>query len=144
MSDTPINHPTSTQAADALRRHGEIDQTVRTRSDWFRRYLLIYAAATVSLALIVGLAPSRTTVIVATVLWVVATGALSQWAKQQPVSPVGFARRHTAVIAVWALLWGAVVIPGTIWFHGNPAWWVPGALLTALPALVAYRREATD
>lgn len=67
--------------------------------------------------------------------------AVSSWAARQPVSRAGFGRRFGLLIAGWTVLWAAVVIPGSIWFHGNPVWWIPGALITALPALVIYSRE---
>ena len=140
MAESP-GTPTAAEAASALRRHRRIDQTVRARSGWYRRYLLIFGAGSVLTALLVGLAPFPGST-VGTVVWVCLCAGLEEWSRRQPVSRSGKSRRHRWVIATWALAWAAVVVPGSVWFRGNPAWWVPGALVMALPALVAWRREA--
>ena len=139
MSESPAT-PTAAEAAATLRRHRRIDETVRARSGWYRRYLLIYAAGSVLTALVVGLAPFPGT-IVGPSLWVGLCWGLEEWSRRQPVSRVGSSRRHRWFIGTWTLLWAAVVIPGSVWFRGNPAWWVPGALVMALPALVAWPWE---
>ena len=114
---------------------------MRARSSWYRRYLLIYGIGSVLTALLVGLVPFPGTVI-GSGLWVVLCGGLEEWSRRQRVSRAGRSRRHRWFIGTWAVLWGLVVIPGAVWFEGNPSWWVPGALVMGLPALVAWRREA--
>lgn len=139
MAESPVT-PTSAEAAEALRQRQRLDEKVRSRSGWSRRYLLIYAAGAVVTALLVGLA-SPMVAVVGTGLWIVLCSGLGIWSQRQPVSQAGWTRRHHLFIGTWAALWAVVVIPGSAWFRGNPAWWVPGALLMAVPALVVWPRE---
>ena len=52
-------------------------------------------------------------------------------------------RRRTAVGAVsWAVVYGAVLVAGLVVWPGSVAYWVPAALVSAVPLLVAAWRPA--
>ncbi|MFC3996985.1 hypothetical protein ACFOVU_13725 [Nocardiopsis sediminis] len=104
---------------------------------WYALYSVVYAAMSVALTLAVGLAPSVWTIGGGTVLWLIAVGALSTYALRRPVAPRRYALLHTSSIVAWGVIYMVVMFGGTTGFRGDPAWWVPGALLTAVPPLVA-------
>ncbi|WP_246430330.1 hypothetical protein [Streptomyces rectiverticillatus] len=50
--------------------------------------------------------------------------------------------RYQLMFGCAGLLHAAVITPGTIWFRGDLAWWIPGAAVVALPGLIGAWREA--
>ncbi|GGX72248.1 hypothetical protein [Streptomyces hiroshimensis] len=131
----------ATAAATALARAQALDSTVRSGSRWFVRYQWLFGCAAAVAVLACGLIDGPAGAIVFAVLWVAAVTTLAVWANRQPVSRHGLGRRHHVMIAAWGLLHAAVITPGTIWFRGDLAWWVPGAVVVALPGLVGAWRE---
>lgn len=123
-------------AATALARAQELDSAVRSGSRWFVRYQVLYGIAAAVTVATLGLLSYPVGVAIATTFWLVTIAALSVYAIRQPVSRHGLGRRHQLMILVWTLLYIAVLFPGTRWFSGEPAWWLPGAVVVALPGLV--------
>ncbi|MFC5144000.1 hypothetical protein [Streptomyces aureoversilis] len=131
----------ATTAATALARAQALDSTVRDGSRWFARYQLVFGCAAAVAVLACSLIDGPASAIAFALFWAGTVTALAVWANLQPVRPRGLGRRHHYLIATWALLHAAVIAPGTTWFRGNPAWWVPGAVVVALPGLVGAWRE---
>lgn len=151
MSETSRDEPTPAQAAEALQRGRQMSQAVVARSAWYRSYLLIYAAAHVLTVLMFGLAVSTlpdalygfipVMAIVGFLMGSATSSGLEARWRRQSISRLGVARRQRLVHVTTSLLVLAVLLPGSVGFRGNPAWWVTGALVTGVPALLAYRRE---
>ncbi|MEU1674848.1 hypothetical protein ABZ752_22880 [Streptomyces roseifaciens] len=130
-----------TAAATALARAQAMDSAVRDGSRWFARYQLVFGLAAGVAVLACSLIDGPASAIAFALLWTGTVTTLALWANRQPVSRHGLGRRHHHLIATWGLLHAAVIAPGTIWFRGEPAWWVPGAVAVALPGLVGAWRE---
>lgn len=126
-------------AGAALTRAETLQRRVRRRSRWYVRYLQIYGAGAFVATLLLGLGPRGVAASVA--VWGAVVAALSAYAVRQPVSRHGFTRRHAMIIASWAVLYAAVLMPGVLWFEGELLWWLPGAVVVSLPAFLGARLE---
>ncbi|WP_270685897.1 hypothetical protein [Nocardiopsis endophytica] len=51
----------------------------------------------------------------------------------RPVTGTWFLRAHTATMTAWGVLYGVTMIVGMTAFRGEPAWWIPMSIATALP-----------
>ncbi|WP_043265556.1 hypothetical protein [Streptomyces sp. CT34] len=132
----------SSDAAAALARVEELGSTVRNGGKWYVRYQVIYGLAAGLVVLSIGLVKHPYGVAVGVGFWCATVAGLSVYAARQRVSRLGFGRRHAAMIILWGLLYLAVLLPGTFWFKGAAAWWVPGAVVVALPGLIGGYLEA--
>jgi hypothetical protein len=129
-------------AAAALARAQELRSTVKDGTKWYVRYQVIYGCASAVMVLAIGLLGRPHGVALGIGFWVAVITGLSVYSARQRVSRVGFGRWHAGLIIAWALLYGAVLVPGMIWFQDAAAWWVPGALVVALPGLIGGYVEA--
>ncbi|MGC5010847.1 hypothetical protein ACLQ2R_08800 [Streptosporangium sp. DT93] len=128
--------------AEALARAGELDTLVRRRSRWYVRYLLVFGVSALALVLVLGFTSTVTPKMVSTGLWLALVAVLTVHAVRQPVIRRGFGVRHTVIIVTWGVLYAGVLLAGSAWFQGEPAWWVPGAVVVSLPAFVGAYLEA--
>ncbi|SEG76259.1 hypothetical protein SAMN04489712_111142 [Thermomonospora echinospora] len=131
--------PDSMAASAVLAQAEALQDKVRHRSLWYARYLRCYGAAAFVMTLM--LCWGKGWVVGSVALWGVVIAALSVYAARQPVARRGFGRRHRLIIGCWAVLYAAVLVPGTIWFQGEPVWWLPGAVLVSLPAFIGAHLE---
>ncbi|MFI5526608.1 hypothetical protein [Streptomyces platensis] len=132
----------SQDAAAALARVRELDSTVRKGAKWYVRYQVLYGCAAAVMVLSIGLLPPPHGVAIGGGLWIATVAGLSVYAVRQRVARRGFGRRHIGMIMLWALLYLAVLIPGVMWHQGAASWWVPGAVVVALPGLIGGYLEA--
>lgn len=102
---------------------------------WLRRYLLVFAAATVPLVLLIGLDGQRGGTIGMT-LWIMVIAVMSWWAAQQRVTLRGHKRRTILAFGGWGVLYGATLLLGKYQFADDPAFWVPAAVVTAVPLVL--------
>ncbi|MFD9209756.1 hypothetical protein ACFVZM_26215 [Streptomyces sioyaensis] len=126
----------SKDAMAALARAQELRATVRDGTKWYAWYQVIFGGAAAVMVLSIGLISRPHGVAIGCGMWFAVIIGLSVYAARQRVARSGFRRRHATLITVWALLYGGVLSAGLIWFPGVVAWWVPGALLVALPGLI--------
>lgn len=133
----------STNAVESLARARQLDSAVRGGSRWFVRYQLIYAAAAGVAVAGIGLVGGNVAAIMTiTGLWLATMAALIIYAARQPVFRRGFGRRHSFMIFTWAVLYQAVLFVGMFRFKDNPAWWLAGAVVVALPGLIGAYLES--
>ncbi|MFE1176999.1 hypothetical protein [Streptomyces sp. NPDC058773] len=132
----------SHDAAAALARAQELGSTVRKGTKWYVRYQVIYGCAAAFMVLATGLLPTPHGVAIGTGVWVAAIVGLSVFAARQRVARRGFGRWHAVLITVWTALSIAVLLPGSLWYQGAVWWWVPGAVVVALPGLIGGYLEA--
>ncbi|MBM4794216.1 hypothetical protein HXP44_19610 [Streptomyces sioyaensis] len=126
----------SKDAMAALARAQELRSTVRDGTKWYAWYQVIFGGAAAVMVLSIGLISRPYGVAIGCGMWVAVISGLSVYAARQRVARLGFQRRHASLIIVGGLLYGGVLSAGLIWFPGVVAWWVPGALLVALPGLI--------
>lgn len=124
------------EARETLERAGSMEQRVRRGGRWFAGYCALYGTGSLAVVLSVGLAPHgplRTGVMVVFGVMVL---VLVVWAATRPVKPRGFVWLHTGMIVGWAVLYTIALNVGLRAFPGDPAWWVPMAVATAVPPWV--------
>lgn len=126
----------ATAAVAALARAQELRSTVRDGTKWYAWYQVIFGSAAAVMVLSIGLISKPYGVAIGCGIWITVIIGLSVYAARQRVARLGFQRRHAGLIIAWGLLYGGVLSAGLIWFPGVVAWWVPGALLVALPGLI--------
>jgi len=103
---------------------------------WVRTYLTGWAAGSVVLVLAIGL--GGTPGLVAGLAgWgaLVAGGVV--WVQRQGFSVAAAGRRIGIGAGLWAATYGVLLAVGLLGFAGEPAYWVPAALVSALPLLAA-------
>ncbi|MFE0377672.1 hypothetical protein ACFW1M_19270 [Streptomyces inhibens] len=129
-------------AAAALARAQELSSTVRAGAKWYVRYQVVYGCAAAVVVLAIGLLSRPYGVAIGVGFWGLVVAGLSVYSARQRVARRGFGRWHASMIIAWGLLYAAVLVPGSIWFPGVVAWWVPGAVVVALPGLIGGYLEA--
>ncbi|MEV6566519.1 hypothetical protein [Streptomyces kronopolitis] len=132
----------SQDAVAALARAQELRSTVRDGTRWYAWYQVIYGSATAFTLLSTGLITRPYGVAIGCGVWIAVIVGLSVYAARQRVTRWGFQRRQACLVTAWGLLYGGVLTVGLIRFPGVVAWWVPGALLVALPGLIGGYLEA--
>ncbi|MEV0401860.1 hypothetical protein [Actinoallomurus sp. NPDC050550] len=123
-------------AAEALARAQDLDSAVRGGSRWAVRYQLVYGVAIAITVAVVGLLGHPVGTVVGTVFWLVTLAALIVYALRQPVIRRGFGQRHSLALGASTMLYIVTLFTGTSHFEGDPAWWLPGAVVVALPAFI--------
>lgn len=110
--------------------------TTRRAARWYANYLLAYAAGTVLLAVLIGIAPGRLGVGIGMVCWLALLIGLTLYQRKQQAKIKRFATLHLIVIMTWASLWIITVMAGSYFYPGDLSWWLPAGIVTALPALI--------
>lgn len=133
------------EAREALDQAGALGHRVRGGGRWLALYCAVFGVGSLSVVLATGLAahgPLHTAVMAVFGIMVL---VLVVWASTRPVTPRRFTWLHTAMILGWTILYSVALLVGLNFFPGEPAWWVPMALVTALPpwALTAYMLRAS-
>ncbi|MGW9078392.1 hypothetical protein [Streptomyces kronopolitis] len=132
----------SKDAVAALARAQELRSTVRDGTRWYAWYQVVYGIVAAVMMLSIGLISRPYGVAIGCGVWTSAIAGLSVYVARQRVTRLGFQRRHAGLLLAWGLLYGGLLSAGLIWFPGVVAWWVPGALLVALPGLIGGYLEA--
>ncbi|MBV2363413.1 hypothetical protein ACFPZ0_16180 [Streptomonospora nanhaiensis] len=125
------------EALEALVAAQDITERVRRRGRWYAGYSAGFGVITVALVLAVGLWPSPMGAVVATPLAVAGFAALTVYCLRRPMSPRRHAAVHLTSMGFWSAAYVAVLVVGATAFPGSAAWWVPGALVCALPPFAA-------
>ncbi len=125
-------------AADALAQADRLSARAQQSGRWFARYLLVFAGASIALALGFAAVGPKWGAWVLTPVWVVFVVAISIYANRQRTQPRGTTRIHTLMIVGWATAWCATLF-GSFAFDQALWWWVLGGVAMAVPALVARR-----
>ncbi len=131
MSTNPGAH----DARTALLGASTARERLAGRSRWMTLYFALFAAASFAMVVTVGLG-GLLGVTVATPAFLVVVGLLVAWAMRQGVFGAGWGRLHVTVFVVWGVLWLATAIIGMYLFQGEPAFWLPVAVVDAAPFLV--------
>ncbi|WP_331765713.1 hypothetical protein [Embleya sp. NBC_00896] len=121
----------------ALAQAERLKESVDRQSRWVIRFQLAYGTMAFAQVLTLALLGGRLGAIVSTAVWVPLIVGLSVYAARQPVAHRGMAVTHYVMMGTWATLYGLVLGIGVAFFPGDPAWWLAGAVLVALPGFVA-------
>lgn len=124
------------EAREALALAQEVESRARSGGGWYMGFGIAFGVASFLLTLTIGLYPAPWAMGLAMGLFGVFLTALITWAVTRAVVPRGFGWLHGAGMGVWGLVYGLVLALGIRYFPQDPSWWVPGAVVTALPLLV--------
>lgn len=133
------------EAWDALERARAMDAKVRPMGRWYAVYGVGFGLTSMVLLLIIGVSDTVTGVFVGLAFYFVALTALIVYSMTRPVKPLGYNKLHNWGIGVWTPVYVTAVLVGSILFRGELLWWVPMALLSAVPTsvvgLIVLRRS---
>lgn len=130
-----MTDPARSDAAAALAVALTAQTSLADRGHWFRRYVLVCAAGSVPLLLLVGLGGQNGAAI-GTTLWIVLCSAISWWGARQRVVLRSNKRRTLLGFGGWAVLYVTALLLGLALFPNRPAFWVPAALVAAIPLVL--------
>lgn len=143
MDDVIAPLPDPAQAQGALRDAAAARSALAVRGGWPRGYLLAFAAGSLVVVPLIGLAGAAG-LVVAMCLWVVLISVMVSWAQRQRVHPRDGRSRQGWAWATWALLYGAAIFLGEFFFPGRPAFWIPAAVVVAASMAVWAVLPATS
>ncbi|WP_300012512.1 hypothetical protein [Pseudonocardia sp.] len=131
------------QAASALAHADRSAARVRTQTRWFVRYLAVFAAGFGVLTLVLGLVqPLWLRLTISMALWIPLVAGMAWWAQRQRATAGGAIRRTVPGWIGTGALYAAALFVGTPGQLGNPAYWVPAAVVVTLPLAVVAWRES--
>lgn len=135
----------SAQAATELSQADAVARRVRDQSHWMTIFFAVFAVCFAAVTLIVGLvAPlpgMLAPVVVSTVVFVaLLVAGMVVWAWTRPAMPRGRGRGVWAW-AITAALYPAALNIGTSTHQTRPVYWIPAALIVAIPLTIAAWRE---
>jgi len=130
-----MDAPTRTEAEATLASARTARTSLVAGGNWLRRYLLVFAAASVPVVLLIGLGGQRGATI-GTMLWLFLVAGMSWWGARQHVVLRGHKRRSFLAFGGWGVLYGATLLVGVYLFPGQPGFWVPAAVITPVPLVL--------
>lgn len=133
---------TSADAQARLADAERVQEAVRRRSRWYVRYLVVFGIATIGAVTAAGFVRGPVSSAVFAVGWTAFVVGVSIWGARFGATRRGFQRTHLTWLAVWLVLYLAVLLGGLAWFPHDPAWFLPGGVVTALPCFVTAYLEA--
>jgi len=136
------NRITPDEARAALDSATTTSGRVRARARWMSTYLAAYAGGFLVLVLVLGLVddvPLR--VWIAGVGWVALMVAMALWSRRRPATLPGTGWRTAPYWIATAVVYVAVNIVGAHGRQGQVWYWVPAAVLVALPLAIGAVRE---
>ncbi|MFD6100124.1 hypothetical protein ACFVWN_12185 [Nocardiopsis flavescens] len=125
------------EALDALEQAEALKARMRGQGGWYAVFGVGYAAMSCGLILAVGLLPEALPWTMG--VFAVVLAVLIAYAVTRSAQPRNLGALHLGMMGAWTAVYLVTLIVGINVFPGEPAWWVSGALLSALPPLaVAY------
>jgi len=110
---------------------------VRARARWMPVYMITFGVGFGAAALVLGLIESfawRMSLFAG--LWIVFVLAMVRWAASRPASARVVTRRIAVSWVGTGVLYGVALFVGTGRFQGELAFWVPAAVVIALPLVI--------
>jgi len=99
---------------------------------WTRSLLLAWAAMTIVVVLLVGLG-GIPGIVIGSLIGPLFAGTVAVWAARQGIRARNLNGRYLLAVCLWAVLYGAALLLGLPAQAGDPAYWLPAALVTAVP-----------
>ncbi len=127
---------TPDEAHDTLVEAGAVRELLAAKGRWPRGYLLVYAVGAAATFALVGLAGTPG-IIAAAVLWPAVIIVMQRSGRARPVTERGGRRAITTGTVLWSLLYVGGLGIGYGCFRSDPLYWIPAALVIALPFLIA-------
>lgn len=142
MADMDTDMSRERAAAD-LARAASATGRVRDEARWVARYLAVFGAGFAVLTVELGMVtPLWLSLTIAGALWIPLVTGMVVWAMRRRAAARGAGRRLAVPFAATGALYGAALAVGLPDQVGNAAYWVPAAVVVALPMVVAAVLEA--
>lgn len=136
------NRITPDEARAALDSAATASSRVRAQSRWMGTYLAVFAVAYLVLTLMVGLVESTPfRLIVGIGGWIVLVVVMIWWIGRRPAMPTGSAWHIAWYWFGTGLLYPAAVLVGLPDREGQVSYWVPAAIVVALPMAIGALLE---
>lgn len=133
---------TSDDAQARLADAERVQEAVRRRARWYVRYLVAFGVATIAAVTAAGFVSGPVSSAVFGGVWTAFVVVISVWGARFGATRRGFHRVHLTWLAVWLVLYLGVLFGGLAWFPHDPAWFLPGGVVVALPCFVTAYLEA--
>ncbi|TNM68507.1 hypothetical protein FHN55_06815 [Streptomyces sp. NP160] len=134
-------HLTADQALSALAGADAARRGLAARGRWLATYFAAFAVGSAAVVTLIGLGGDAGTT-TAMIGWVLLVSLGVGWAATRPVRLWREGWLHGLAWGSWGVVYGLVLVIGGS-RHGEAAYWLPAALVSALPllatALVALR-----
>ena len=141
LSATVADELASEQAIAELARADVAAGRVRGHAQWMATYFTVFGLGFGAVTLILGLVqPLALRMTIFATCWPVLMIGMILWARGQRAVPRGRLRGVWAWIAT-GILYGVALVVGMSVLEGRMAYWVPAAIIVALPLCVAGWRE---
>lgn len=124
-----------TDAREALAAADRSAEALRKRTVSIQVAMTGFALASLAGVLILGLAPMPGNMIGGLTFILAAAIALAVVGATAKARPVAFMRRYLVAIGVWAVIYVVALMLGMNVFPGDAAFWIPAAVVSALPGL---------
>lgn len=123
-------------AYDALEQARLLDAKVRPMGRWYTLYGVAFGLTSTVLLLAVGITGTVGGAMAGLAFFLVALVVLIVYSLRQPVKPLDHTKLHNWGMAGWSLVYVVAMVPGSVLFRGELLWWVPLAVLSAVPTTV--------
>lgn len=132
------------EAAASLAAAEDAAAKMRRKASRYTVYCAVFGTVVPACTAVIGLAPSLLgrqavlpAVFTATGVMLGVVLALIVYLLTRPVTGTWFAWTHNATMAAWGILYVVTLFVGMYAFPGDPAWWIPMSVATALPFAAA-------
>ena len=135
--------PGALLAADHLATHARMQAAVRATAFRYVGWLLAFAALNVVYLTGLGLLTDDASVLWLTAAYLLCTAGLTVgFLAGLPLTPSGFSRRWVRALLSWGAVFAVVLVLGLLFFRGQPLFWFPASLVSAVPLVLGARAEA--
>jgi hypothetical protein len=136
------SEPGPAAAADYLAADAAMGAAVRAGTQRYAGWLLAFAALTVMYLTALGLHTDDGPVGWLTAAYLLCTAGLTvSFLSGVRLAALGFERRFGRALGAWGALFAVVLVVGLLVFRGEPTFWFPAAVVTAVPLVLGARAE---
>jgi hypothetical protein len=140
----PADPASAAGAAELLATAERLRRAVRDGGSWvYVSWLVGMAVATAMFLAALAVSASDAAILVVSAAFAVCVAGLGLGLLPRArVNRAGFSRRFALAVVGWGALFAAAVVVGLYAFRGEPAFWLPAAVVVALPLVLGARAEA--
>src|SRR5690242_5567530 len=129
-------------AGDYLAADARMGAAVRSAAGRYAGWLVAFAATNLVYLTGVGLLTADVPVLWLSAAYLLAVALLCLaffWGAR--ITPAGFSRRFPVAMVSWGALYALTLVVGLLAFRGQPVFWLPAAVVCAVPLLLGARAE---
>ena len=136
------NQITPSDARSAIGAAESAAARTRRSARWVAKYIGVFGAGFAAMTLLLGLTRLSTNIpAVLPTLWGGLIVVMLIWAHRQRAIASGLGRRIPFYFIASGLLYTVALVVGITRFKGEPAYWIPAAIIVGAPMIVGAWRE---